>query len=141
MSESYIDLKDRHLKEVNEFPMFFAFSMDQFKEGLEKLGLSTKDKLIHIGGGGYIRQEDVNAFNEMFKRHEDELQQAIDNDTTGEGFIFKMFYYELANHEFGYTGDINPALEAVGLTFEEVSKKRNLSDGLTLAIEELMDED
>ena len=144
MSEPYIHLKDRHLKEINDFPMFFAFSHDQFEEGLEKFGLSMEDashELISIGGGGYIRKTDVNAFNEMFKRHEEELQQAIDNDKTGEGFIFDMFYYELANHEFAYSREIESTLDALGLTLEQINENMNLSNGLTLAMESIIAED
>jgi len=36
---SYLELKEKHQKEVNEFPMFFAFNDKQFKEGMKKFGL------------------------------------------------------------------------------------------------------
>ena len=48
----YVELKRRQEKEVNEFPMFFAFSKEQFSEGMKKLGLEPdeKDKIYSILG-------------------------------------------------------------------------------------------
>ena len=36
---SYLELKWKHQKEFNEFPMFFAFNRKQFDEGMKTLGL------------------------------------------------------------------------------------------------------
>ena len=33
---SYVEMKERHQKEVNEFPMKFAFSDEQFKKAMEE---------------------------------------------------------------------------------------------------------
>ena len=35
--------------------------------------------------------------------------------------LINAIAYELNNHEYGYTGDIEPALEALGLTKDEVN--------------------
>ena len=32
---SYVEMKERHQKEVNEFPMKFAFSDEQLKKAME----------------------------------------------------------------------------------------------------------
>ena len=39
----YLELKQRQQKEVNDFPFGFAFSNQQFKEMMEKFGLSEND--------------------------------------------------------------------------------------------------
>ena len=39
----YLKLKEKHQKEVNDFPFGFAFSNQQFKEMIEKFGLKEKD--------------------------------------------------------------------------------------------------
>ncbi len=39
MAETYIQMKQRQQKELNEFPCFFAFSDEQFNKGMEKFGL------------------------------------------------------------------------------------------------------
>ena len=134
----YLELKERQQEEINRFPMFFAFNSEQFKEGMEKLGLEPGDtNLIYKLGntGGYYRRSDAEELNNMFTRHERERQEAIKADT-GEGYCFQMFKYELANHEYGYTGRLNDTLEALDLTREEVERSPQLSRGLRLALEE-----
>lgn len=135
MSNKYSELKQKQQKEVNEFPMMFAFSNKQFKEGMEKLGLTETDtrKIYSVGGGGYIRRTDSKAYNEMFTRFEQELKDAIENDETGDGFIYEMFMYELGNHEYAYTGEIEPTLDALGLTYEDIQSNEKLKISLNKA--------
>jgi hypothetical protein len=136
MSNAYLDLKREHQKEVNNFPIAFAFSGEQFKEAMKKLGLepTDTDKVYSMRGtGGIYRKTDAPALREMFDRHAREMQEAIDADLTGDGFIFDMFSYELANHEYGYTWDIEPTLDALGLTLDEVSANEKLKYSLDKA--------
>ena len=132
----YETLKERQQKEFNEFPMAFAFSNEQLKDGLKKLGLkeNESDKVTSIGYGGFIRTVDVKAFVDMGKRHEDELKDAIKQDLTGEGFIKDMFTSELANHEYGYTYELDDTLETVGLTIDDINENENIKNGLALAL-------
>lgn len=37
LAKAYLDLKERHQKEINEFPMAFAFNEEQLQEALKKL--------------------------------------------------------------------------------------------------------
>lgn len=39
VAKTYVQMKERHQKEVNEFPMMWAFNNDQFAQGMKKLGL------------------------------------------------------------------------------------------------------
>ena len=137
----YLELKQRQQKEVNDFPFGFAFSNQQFKEMMEKFGLkeTDTDKIYSIGAGGYIRKSDSNAFDEMFKRHRKEIEDEIEKDKKGTGFIYSMFRYELANHEYCITYDIEPTLDALGLTVDEINKKENLLNGLRKALKEYRD--
>lgn len=133
----YEILREKNQNEFNKFPIKFAFNNKQFKESMEELGLTEKDtdKVVGIGyGGGFIRKSDIKAFNEMNKRHREEERQAIDNDLTGEGYIKDMFEYELANHEYGYTYELDETLEALGLTMEEINADERLKHGLELAL-------
>lgn len=138
MKNAYEDLRNRQEKEFNDFPLMFAFSDKQFKEGMEAWGLkeTDTDKILSIGAGGFVRKSDGEAMHEMTARHSAQMKEAIESDTTGEDFIKQMFLYELANHEFSYTGDLEPAFTALGLTAEEVSKSPALKHGLQLAIDE-----
>lgn len=132
---TYKEMKDRHGKEVNDFPMFYAFSNEQFDEGMKKLGLGPddKDQICSTGYGGFIKKADSQKWNDMFVRMAKERKAAIEADQTGEGYIYDMFDYELANHEYGYTRDISDALGALGLTVEEVNADQRLLHGLKKA--------
>lgn len=138
----YTELKKRHQKEVNDFPMFFAFNDKQFEEGMLKFGLDKNDThLIYKLGntGGFYRKSDAKALHEMFARHNAEMTEAIANDPTGEGFIYDMFSYELANHEYCITYDLEPTLDACGLSEDEVLENPALTAGLKKAIMDYME--
>lgn len=136
----YAELREKHQKEFDKFPMKFAFSDKQFKEAMESLGLTENDtdKIIGIGAGGFIRKSDLKAYTEMCQRTEKEMQEAIDNDKTGEGFIKEMFKYELANHEYCITYELDDTLDALGLTVEEINNNQALKHGLELARKEYL---
>ena len=131
----YSVLRARQQKEIDAFPFMFAFNQKQFDEGMIRLGLkpTDTDKIYSIGAGGYTRKTDSPALHEMLDRHAAEMQAAIDADETGEGFVLDMFIYELDNHEFSYTWDMEPALDALGLTMEQVAGDPKLLNGLHLA--------
>lgn len=136
---AYAEMKKQHQQEVNDFPMFFAFSDKQFAEGMKTLGLEPEDtdKIYSLRGtGGFYRKSDSEKLHGMFDRHEKELKDAIEADQTGEGFIYQMFDYELANHEYGYTRDCGPAFNALGLTVEEIRADKRLMHGLNKARKE-----
>ena len=69
-----------------------------------------------------------------FFRHAEEMRIAIENDTTGDGFIYQMFDYELSNHEYIVSGDVSNTLDALGLTHDEVNSDKRLLHGLKKAI-------
>lgn len=135
--ETYRAMKDRQQKEISDFPMFFAFTQKSFDEGMVKLGLKPEEtnKISKLGDlGGFYRKTDAKTLYDLFDRHEKEQALAIENDATGDGFVFDMFNYELRNHEYVYTGDVTEAIEAVGFTTEEVYKNKKLLHGLNKAI-------
>lgn len=131
----YAELRNRQQAEINDFPFMWAFNNKQFEEGMARLGLlpTDTDKIYSIGAGGFIRKTDAAAMHEMMKRHVSEQQAAIEADTTGEGFILDMFVYELDNHEYGYTRDLEPTLDALGLTVDEINASPALLHGFKLA--------
>ena len=134
--ENYIDMKERHQKEVNELPIMWAFSNAQFTKGLAKLGLTEKDtgKLCSLQSGGFILKTDAPMIKETVARHKEEFKTAIESDTVGDGFIFQAFNYELANHEYIVTYDPDDAIYALGLTRKMVEESPAMKEGLRLAI-------
>ena len=154
----YLELKEQHQKEVNNFPMMFAYCQKQFKEGMQKLGLKETeiDKIYSLKEGmqklglketeidkvysfkgtlGYYKKTDSKKLKDMFEKHDQEMQEAINNDVIGDNFIFEMFSYELANHEYSYTGDLKQTLNALNLTQKDINNNKNLVYGLNKAIE------
>ena len=131
----YYELHMKQQKEINAFPIMFAFSNKQFDEGMQSLGLKPTDtnKIYSIGGGGYIRKTDAKKLDDLLKKHKQEMQKAIDEDD-GTGFIKDMFSYELDNHEYGYTRDLSDTLDSLDLTIDEINKDKKLRKGLQLAL-------
>ena len=133
---AYQEMKDRQQKEFDAFPMRAAFSQQQFESMMEKWGLTINDtdKICSIGGGCYIRKTDKEALCALINRLNNEKENAIAADLTGDGFIFDMFVYELANHEYCITYDLEDTLDALGLTAEQINADKRLSHGLNKAI-------
>lgn len=129
----YTELKAKHQAEVNAFPFGFAFSNDQFNEMMKKWGLTPDDtdKIYRIGGGCYVRKSDAEAMDKMFERHALERKMAR---KYGDEYLFEMFNYELANHEYCVTRDVTDTLEALGLTMDEVNADQRMADALKRAI-------
>ena len=140
----YQELQSRQQEEFNTLPLRFAFGQEQFNDMMAGWGLDPQtdtDKIISIGAGGYIQPKDVPLFLEMSNRHKKEMAAAIAEDKTGEGFIYEMFLYELRNHEFGYTGETEDALNALGYSEDAVQADPRLKRGLEKAIKQIQKED
>lgn len=141
--ESYRKMAKRHQDDYNNFPLMAAFSEKQLQEGLIKLGLNPetgKKDIVSIGAGCFIRKSDVPAYKDMLHRHAEEMQAAINADTDGTGFIYGMFLHELQNHEFSFTGDVTDALNALGITPDDLEQKPALANGLLLACKAAMED-
>ena len=69
--KTYQELKSENQKEVDNFEgIFFAFNKKQFREGMERVGLTDRDtkSIYSLGVGGYILKTRSAAFNDMFKK-------------------------------------------------------------------------
>lgn len=136
----YAELNQRQQEEFDALPLGFAFSRKQFNEMMQEWGLDPEkdlDKLLRIPGGGYIQKKDADLLHQTTERHSAELAAAIEEDKTGEGFIYEMFLYELDNHEYGYTRDTEDTLDALGYTAEEVLNDPRLKRGIEKAVTEI----
>ena len=139
---AYVELKNRHQEEINNFPLGFAFSKKQFNEMMvDRFGLTPEDtdRIYHIGMGGYVRKSDADAFHEIIERHERERKEAIRENK--DDYLYQMFNYELANHEYSYTGDVRDTLEALDLTMEDVNADERMVDALHRACKHQMEKD
>jgi len=111
----YFEMKQQHQHEVNSFPMMFAFSRDQFNEGMKRLGVTdAKKELFSIGAGGFIRKTDSAALEELSTRHTEEMESAM----ADKQFMVDAIEYELGNHEYCITYDPTQTVELLNLDLE-----------------------
>ena len=135
----YDEMRHRHQKKFDEWAnehMFFAFSDEQFREGMHKFGLdpeADQDKLYKTGTGGFYRQTDAADLKKILTENMQEFEEAIAADQTGDGFIYDAFISELRNHEYDYTGDPTDALDSLNMDSETVRNDPRLLHGLKKA--------
>lgn len=138
---SYKELMKRHQEEVNNFPLGYAFGMEQFREMMQNFGLSAEkdlDKIVSLGSGIYLRKSDMDAYIAMCKRHKEEKEACMAKKKEGDAFLFQMFYTALCDTEYGYTGDFDDALEQLGYTLAEVRKDERLYSAFQKAKKRVM---
>lgn len=101
--QAYLDLIEKHRKEMNDFPIAYAFSDKQLEEALEKLGAKKEECVSIYGHGDVIKKSDVPAFKDMLKRHKQEVLDAMKDPEFAEA----AFLYEMDNHEYciNWSGD------------------------------------
>ena len=141
LMNKYVEMKNRHQERINALPLMFAFSEKQFKEGVERWDLTENDtdKIYKLGStGGFYQRKDSTLIFSTFEQNEKEMTEAIRADPDGTGFIRDMFLYELANHEYCITYDLEPTLAALNLSEDDVLNDERLMNGLKLAVAEYM---
>ena len=141
---TYEEMKNKHQEEYDTFAkdkIFYIFtsSKEEFEKKLKEYGLSKED-ICSIGFGGFIKKKDKEELKNMLQRHRKEKQEAIEQDKDGSGFIKSMFEYELYNHEFSYTRDIDDTLNDMGYSIEQIKSNPALKNGLDLAIKAIIGE-
>ena len=124
MKETYLEMKKRHSEALDAFPMFFAFSKEQYIKGKEKLGVTSDDDIVSVWCGGFVRKSDADAFVEMMESQTKELEHALHTD---DDFLYKAMVYKLRDTEAGYTGEMDDALNQLGLTKTELARNKHMA--------------
>lgn len=98
--------------------LFWAFNDQQLEEGKKSINWQDGEKLVSIGAGGIIPKANIDEFLNGMEKINKEYKAAVKVNK----LRHKLIAHELANHECYYTGDIQPALNALGegYTREEV---------------------
>lgn len=138
----YQDFKKITEKEVNEFTKkycFWAFGRDQLNKKLQELGITEEELQKNYVSfyGGAIRADKVAEYRKIADKHNQQLKENMKNFD----FAYSAFRYELANHEYGYTYDEEPALDALCLTAREVVKNEILNRAFCKAAQEIKNEE
>ena len=113
--------------------LFFAFSNEQLAKGMSKFGLTIKDtdKIVSIGHGGFLLKSRREAFREMMNNSDKIMEDWLKDDDN----LLEAFIYELDNHEYSITWDLEPAVEALGFTMDEVYADKRMAEILLKASE------
>ena len=117
--QAYLDLQEKHRKELNEFPIAYAFNDEQLKEALEKLGAKSTDECVTVmKSGDIMKRENAKPFLDMLKRQMKEVQDLLLSDMD---IAEAAFLYEMDNHEYAinWSGD-EDVLNCFGLDEEEL---------------------
>lgn len=106
---------------------FFAFNDKQFRDGMKKLGLKPTDTdKIYRGGiaGMFYPKECGHEFHVTAEKYCNDLCALRKDDK----FLYQEIYYELGNHEYGYTMDISETLDALDLSPDDVHNPGRIHD-------------
>lgn len=118
--QEYLDLKKRHEKEFEEFPIAYAFNNKQLEEALAKLNATKEEVVTIFGHGDIVKRENVKPLLELLERHEQELHQRLKDDAE---FAEAAFEYEMDNHEYciNWSAD-EDVLAAFNINFDFIRK-------------------
>ena len=118
--QNYQQLRAKHSQQWSDLKgIFYAFSDQQFLEGLEKIGITFgdhTDKIYSLGGGGYILQTEAQNMKQLVIRSSEELTELLKDEAQ----LLDALSYELMNHEYCESYDTEPALDALGLKSADV---------------------
>lgn len=118
--EEYLELRDRHRKELEEFPIAYAFNGKQLEEALEKLGATKEECVSVFGHGDVVKRTDADRLIAMFERQGEELREKLAKDIE---FAEAAFLYEMDNHEYAINWSADEdVLGALGITWEFIKK-------------------
>lgn len=100
---TYEEYRDAKQKEINELPLFFAFSNEQLEDHLKNRN-ATRADIYKLGDtGGFYLKKDAPVIRAAFSK-KSELQELMKDHE----FAVGAFLYEMNNHEYAindYQGD------------------------------------
>jgi hypothetical protein len=108
-SEAYNGIfDDDTIPNADAHRVFFVFIKKQLTEGMEKFGYKDTSEIVSTGLPGlglYGAPECVKSFMDEYEAMEDRVRNECDPQ--------KVYEYEFSNHECGYTGSDEEAIQIV----------------------------
>ena len=129
---NYQELKVFNREEVAAFPKFYAFTDEQYYEGMKKLGVQDEKDGVLVDCGCFIRLSDVDAWGEMWDRIKARKVEALKD----EKFLKQALIDELFNYEYGYALEdetVEQVLRVLGFSWEDVDSSKKLFKALESA--------
>lgn len=118
--QEYLDLKSRHQKEFDEFPIAYAFNDEQLKEALTKLNATKEECVSVFGHGDIVKRENVTDLMELLDRHDREMKRQLIKDPE---FAEAALLYEMDNHEYAINWSADEdVLAAFNIDWEFIHK-------------------
>lgn len=122
----YAELKRKAVDNAPVDGIFYAFSDEQFAEGLAKCGYTQADvddgNIVTDGLGGYGTMEAFDKRNELYAQYNERIKLECMPD--------EIFSYEYWNHNCNYTGDIVDALKVTQSYFPWYKPSKRLLNEL-----------
>ena len=116
--QEYLDLQEKHRKEMEAFPIAYAFNDKQLQEALQKLGAVKEECVSIFGHGDIVKRTDAKRLIEMLKRHTDEIKDRLKSDPD---FAYSAFLYEMDNHEYAINWSADEdVLGCFAITFDDI---------------------
>ena len=114
----YRELRDEQSHvDVKKFDVFFAFSNEQFAEGLKSIRpLADGEKLVRIGGGGFGTKDGAKRLFEFYESIDEKIKSECDPQ--------EVYVYEYNNHEccISWGGDTDVIKLILALWGEDVAR-------------------
>lgn len=130
-TKNYYSFNEKNTKPLHDFiskNVFFAFSQEQFNEGLKKFNIDPEDKekiknkLHRYFGGGFIlieSEKEEKRINQKIRKNQRKYLSKFKN-------LVDALIYEMNNHECSYTGDYLDGLFAIGYGLKDLRKNKKL---------------
>jgi hypothetical protein len=122
MNQDFREYQEREqTKLFNKYGVFFAFSNEQFKEGVDKVGASPENKVVSLGAGMYCLSKNKE---ELLKGMKAITKNKVAKDIKDNG-IDNIIVRELYNYEtfISYNfDDVKEALKPYNVSDEQISK-------------------
>ena len=136
---NYKELKEKNSKELDEFiskNCFWAFSYEQLAKKLKELNITREEfesNYQDFIGGGFIRRDKVEEYNNIAERTTKSMRNMIFKDPE---FAKDAFMYQMNNYECFISDDYDNAKSALGLTDKDINSNPMLLEAWNNAKEE-----
>lgn len=108
---TWLELTRKHEKEMQEFPLCWAFSKEQLEKAMKKLNVKNEDELTTFGCGSIYRRTDADKLHNMFDNQRRERQEFLSKREN----LIDALSYEMGNHEYCITFNKAEVLKACEL--------------------------
>lgn len=118
--QEYLELQKKHQKELEDFPIAYAFNEKQLEEALEKLGATKEECVTVFGHGDVVKRTDAKRLIAMLERQTEDLKQRLKDDPE---FAYEAFLYEMDNHEYAINWSADEdVLACFSISFDDIRK-------------------